>query len=700
MTTDPHTATRLLFVWHLHQPYYGMPDAGDFFLPWVRLHAAKSYYDMGRMLEHHPEIRGTFNFSGSLIRQLCEISDDGRRDRWWRWSTTHPDRLDRRTRQQLVHHFFSVDADRCIKPRSRFYELYQQRHNQGISHCVAEWTDQQFLDLQVLFNLAWCGFSARREFDAVAELEDKGRQFTVDERDRLLEVQLEIVDRILPLYRRLADRDQIEITVSPMYHPIIPLVIDTESAGRATPDRPRPTPSRAPECAARPVDEALELAEDVFGARPRGIWPSEGSVSPEAIALFAEADISWIATDEAVLRHSRGNDWNRSRDLIRPWRLGDDSPRIFFRDHGLSDQIGFVYADHRPDEAVSRFVDDLHTIDDACGDEPGCVAVILDGENPWEYYEDDGRLFLDALYDRLVDDKQLVTTVPSDITDIDSGRLDHLHSGSWIDANFRIWIGHEETNDAWEWIRRADEHLRDRADTTADLEAAQQFLCIAQGSDWFWWYGDDFVSEQQDVFDALFRHLVAGVWEALGTTPPPELEEPIHTTSAGARETEITPARHFIAPTIDGRTEKYFDWVGAGTLPVSTSRSSMAEASHPIRAIRYGFSADEFFLRIEPDDDFTDKSRARITIDRPDAPPLRIDLPPGDGELPEGITAAFETVGELSITRQLLSADSGDTFGVSIAVYDGDLRLHRHPATGRFELTIPDADPGHRHWIV
>ncbi len=702
-------ALDVLFIWHFHQPYYGIPDAEEFVLPWVRLHAVKSYYDMGRLLERWPRISATVNFSGSLLRQIREYVDHDKRDRWWRWSSTAPRALELAERRGIVRNFFSLNIEHHVEPSPRYRELYQRRRQLGVAEMATSLSDQELLDLQVLFNLHWCGFAARDDFPLLDELRQQDGGFSPEEKDALLDLHLELLRRLLPLYRKLARRQQIEICASPMYHPIIPLVIDTDTAARPSPDRPRPTSYRAPRDAAYQLKEALDFAEDAFGERPTGMWPSEGSVSPEAVKIFAEAGVEWIATDEEVLCRSRGEDWQRDRDLWRPWRVGDDpSPRIFFRDRGLSDRIGFSYSELPADEAADDLVGALVAIGDRLAGRRGCVSIILDGENPWEHYPDDGRHFLEALYERLESARELRTRRPSQISNPSPGRLDHLHSGSWIMANFDIWIGHQETNEAWEWLRRADELLEKMTASNSDhggVSRAREHLRIAQGSDWFWWYGDDFTSEQDDQFDALFRALISGVWTCLEQTPPSQLGDPIYRDSNGSPVdgTAIATAKRFISPTIDGQIGEYFDWNGAGQIDVTGAHGSMFESVRPLQTLLYGFSPLHFFLQLQPGVDFTPTCRFQIRIKVEDQiSTLR--LAPGDHhrdleELP-GTVAVFDDVAEASFPLHRLGLSAGDHFELAIGVECDGLQLQRFPRHGGYPLEIPKIDPGLEYWIV
>ncbi len=687
----------VLFLWHLHQPHYGMAGESEYLLPWTRLHAVKAYYDMARHLEECPQIRGTFNFSGSLLQQLIQLSDQGWRDRWWRWCQLRPEEIDLPTRRELVRHFFSISFERGVAPQPRYVELYGRREELGVDGCAQTFEAQDFLDLQVLFNLAWCGHFAESDFPLVARLRQKGQQFTVDERDALLELHLEIVAKILPLYRNLADRDQIEITVSPMYHPIMPLVIDTESAAVATPNRPRPTPYRAPEYAADQLREARDLAQSIFGRRPSGIWPSEGSVSPAAYELFAEAGVDWIATDEEILRRSLGrHHFDRDQCMWRPWTLGEgQGPKIFFRDRWLSDQVGFVYTSNPPKSAARDLLSHLQGIRRSLPDSRGCVAIILDGENPWEHYEDSGYPFLKALYEGLTESVGLETSVFSEAT-AEPGQLPHLHSGSWIMGNYQIWIGHEETNSAWEWVRRAHELIDTKSEAGFDeqrLQKAKENLRIAQGSDWFWWYGGDFSSEQDAEFDALFRSFIIEIWELLGEESPRELSTPLYEHHLTADEEEarvIGPSRQ-ISPTIDGQRGDDEGWDGAGQITLSGAHGSMFEAFRPLQEILFGFSPNALCLRLYPGQDFGPDFHFRLKFSNSEMEKqIHLELRPDTApQQSNHATIAFDQLAELSLPLSALDAAPSQQLELTIEVYRADLLVHRFPLHHSFKLPTP-----------
>ncbi|RAL22807.1 glycoside hydrolase [Lujinxingia litoralis] len=702
----------VLFLWHLHQPYYGAGEAGDFELPWVRLHAVKSYFDMAWLMERHPQMRATFNFSGSLLRQLQEWVEGGRRDRWWRWSLTPPEDLDDETRQALVHHFFSLDHTHGVASLPRYAELLARRTEHGEEACAQTWGEEEFGDLQMLFNLAWCGFAATRDYEAIRRWRAQGRGFSLNDRQELLELHLTIMARVLPLYRRLWEREQIEVSITPMYHPIMPLLIDTDSARRATPERPTPERLQAPDDARWHIDRALELGEHIFGRRATGLWPAEGSVSPEALALFEEANLSWVATDEAILANSL--EFERDRDLWRSWRLTELGPAIFFRDHGLSDRIGFDYARRPAAEAADDLVSSLEGIARAASCPHPVVAIILDGENPWEHYPDDGRPFLEALYTRLVAHPVLRPTTPS--THLQEGgqpgTLETLHSGSWILGNYQIWIGHPETNLAWTLLAQARDFLRRRPAPVDEAEqraasAAHQSLMMAQGSDWFWWYGDDFSSEQDALFDDLFRALLRRVWEVFGERPPDALRRPIHTGKHGDAEAVHRLPQHFISPRIDGRRGGFFDWEGAGRYLPKSGYGSMFETTRYLDQLLYGCDAQHLYLRLDPGPDLTPAHRLELGLSNT-AHLHRIHLhagaSPGNAASAEPpailVNHAYAQCWELATDRAALQAAGESEIELQVKVLEGERLLRTLPVDGPLRLHLPAEDPGNTDWLV
>lgn len=573
---------RATFVWHMHQPTYFEPGQTDALLPWVRLHACKAYTDLADALERHPEVRCAVNFSGVLAWQIQRFID-GARDAWWHLTLRPADRLDAHERRFLLEQFFSIHHDRHVRADPRYAELLAARTADpaGLSMSVGD-----LRDLQVLFNLHWCGATMRRDSAVVRELHLRRSGFSERDKVALLEEQVRWVAQVPDRWRRLAHRGQVELTATPFHHPILPLLIDSACAVEGLPAHPLPRRFSAPEDAVAQVREGVAAVEALFGEPVVGCWPAEGSVSPAAAEVFARCGVRWIASDEEVLHRSTRSAVG-GNPAHRAWAVGTASGDLtmVFRDHALSDRIGFVYANVPPARAARDLVERI------AGAEPGAlVPIILDGENPWEAYEDDGGPFLDALFERLGKGGAVETVLPREIVADADARIERLHAGSWIHANFRIWVGVPAKNLQWELLgdaRRAVFAAADHADPAA-LRRAEAYLRGAEASDWFWWAGDDFASTNDSQFEALFRAHVAAAWEAIGTAVPPRLLGPLSGESGSSSSQVTVAARDWVEPVIDGRVTSYFEWAGAGQLLTRAAGGAMARVDVPV--VRWGFT--------------------------------------------------------------------------------------------------------------
>ena len=709
--------TRLLFLWHFHQPYYSTPDRTSNTLPWVRLHAIKSYYDMGRMLEEHPEIRCVINFSGSLLEQLREYLEVGKRDSWWYLTQKPAASLKEPDKLHLLRHFFSIDWETSVRPVPAYRRLLEKRGEDSRSLDTSAFSTQEYRDLQVLFNLAWFGFSARKERAVVQSLVEKGGKYSEDEKLAMLEQQIEVMQLLIPLYRRLHQRGQVEISVTPMYHPIIPLLIDTDSVKRPSPHRPRPERFQAPEDAKAHIRESRTVVRDVLGVDVDGMWPSEGAISPEVVELFDDRGLSWCASDEEVLQESRGDRWRRQSDLYRPWRLGDGSTSIFFRDRTMSDQIGFVYGNTGADDGVDDFMGRLRSVDGRRSDETPIVSVILDGENPWEHYPNDGEKFLHKLYTRIAKADDVETVTPSDCVRSHDGvgRLDRLHSGSWIHANFDIWIGHEEENQAWELLAETRRTLVDKIDQVDLAESERQkiwrALYMAEGSDWFWWYGDDFTSENDADFDRLFRDQLRYVYRRIDEEIPGELDVSIM--KERLPQVPFESPKRLIKPRIDGLSDYYYEWSGSGLYRNTGAHGSMFENTRYVDEIRIGFDVDNLYVRIAPGPDLMaemagvrfelsirgDGSLHTVKVEDDDGITGGVTSENTKGSLPLELVAYEESL-EFAVPFELIDAQPEETLMLKLSVWDERMERERHPPHDSFEIEVPDESFELVNWMV
>ena len=597
--TGPRPPVDVLFLWHHHQPDYRSPREGRALLPWVRLHATKDYLDMARRLERHPRLRATFNFVPALLDQL-EGAAAGAPERLFDLLARPVESLSADERGEVI--------TRCsIAPRHALerWPQYRQLAQRLARPRRGEIAPADLLALEVWFLLAWVDPLFYTEPEAVAALAAAGTA-AGRHRDELLALSRRLCGEVIPAYRALAERGQIELTASPYDHPILPLLVDVRTARRARPDIALPAePFAAPALAARQIARALERHAQVFGVRPRGMWPPEGGVSPESAELAARAGLAWVASDEGVLWRSIPHEARRREAVYRPWRLATPAGdlALFFRDHELSDRIGFVYQNWDAGEAAADLVARLRRIgaEHGGGEDapPPRVSIILDGENCWERYAGDGGPFLDALYDALEQAPDLRTRTPSEV--LEAGPppdlLPGLHSGSWIDADFHVWIGHPEKNRAWDLIARAHRTLMEAQRAPEHAPAAWDALDAACGSDWMWWFGDDHETPEKPVFDRLFREHLHEAYERAGLKPPVWLRVPVMPAGRGV------PGRAaplgFVQPTIDGRPTQFYEWHAAGRHPLQPGGGAMHRRGSTARDLYYGFDAERLYLRLD-----------------------------------------------------------------------------------------------------
>jgi alpha-amylase/alpha-mannosidase (GH57 family) len=725
----------LAFLWHQHQPYYPDDLAGQSAMPWVRLHGVKDYYGMALHLLEFPEMHCTINLVPSLLLQLQAYTERGATDDFLLASRRPADSLSEEDCIFLLDSFFFANAETMIRPNPRYAELY---HRRGLGRNTARealrrFQERDFRDLQVWFNLAWIHPLAFERDSELQALRDKGRYFTEVEKNWLLDKQLEILKQVIPLHRKLAESGQVELTTTPYYHPILPLLLDKKLAREAVPDikLPRFTSSYAEDATVQ-VRRAVEQHAQIFGHRPQGMWPAEGSVCQEMLPFLAQLGIRWIATDEEILsqstqgfvgRDSRGYVRNPER-MYRPYKVGDAGSElsIVFRDHALSDMVGFHYQRGDSTAAAEDFVMRLRAIGEAVtSNEPALVPIILDGENCWEHYPGGGVAFLRALYQRCCQAQEIQPVSLGAYLQEHPPRdaLPKLFPGSWINHNFAIWIGHAEDNTAWDALHRAREHLRQRAQqeqSAADgLRRAWEEIYIAEGSDWFWWYGEDHSSAQDLLFDYLFRKHLQNVYFILGDTPPAELSRPI--SRRGQRAVHSLP-RAFLDVKIDGR-QTFFEWISAGRYTCQNERGTMAMASRgPIKEVYFGFNLKCLLIRVDFDGPaktaLADFNRLRVGFVEPPGRELLIDLQQVEGRIqyqgklihrgpetkPAEIALAIDQIVEMAIPFEVLGVAVNQPIQFYVDVLEGEQSRDRAPREGTINLICPSPDFEQIMWNV
>ncbi|HEY9868247.1 MAG TPA: glycoside hydrolase family 57 protein [Candidatus Obscuribacterales bacterium] len=539
------------FVWHMHQPLYKDRLSGQYLMPWVRLHAIKDYLDMPLILQDFPRIQQTFNLVPSLMEQLEDYGWHGAVDEQLLLTVKPHEEYTAADKIYLLGSSFHANVERQIKPHQPYFELYTKRQRlldrgHTFQSMLTEFSNQEYADMATWLNLVWFDPLWFAKNDELRSFAEQRRAFPVERRRRLIEIERELIRQTIPVYRQLQELGQVEVITSPYYHPILPLIIDSNVARLPSPHTKLPRRLYLHrEDARRQVETGLNFYQEMFHQPARGMWPSELAVSPPALELIAQCGVRWVVLDEALLqrtldvtiyRDDHGN-LNSAELICQPYRLhvGDQDINLFFREVVLSNEISFSYGRRAAQEAASALYLRLKHIQQRLfnWDREGVVVVALDGENCWETYEQDGGPFLRELYRRLSEDNTLKVCTVSDYLERNppTAELYNIHSGSWIGADYHIWIGDPVKNRAWELLSATRQFLVTALrghSYSKDVQAqAWEEIYTAEGSDWFWWFGEPNNSADDPVFDRQFRLRLQNVYKLLGHDYPPELDVPV-----------------------------------------------------------------------------------------------------------------------------------------------------------------------------
>ena len=545
-TMSAKQALNVVLYWHMHQPEYRNLRTGQYHLPWTYLHVIKDYVDMAAHLETVPAARAVVNFTPTLLEQIDDYAKQI--SSYLQHGTAiHDPLLDAliqpvlpqsgEQRLDLIRQCLRANEERLINRYPEYHRLadmarWLEQHPDSIIYI----SEQYLADILVWFHLAWLGETVRRSDLRVAQLQKKGAGFNLHDRNELMRIIGDNVSQVIERYKVLAERGQIELSVTPYAHPIMPLMLDINSTHEAMPEAPLPMQTNYPGGKQRVdwhIEQGIKVFEEFFGFRPSGCWPSEGSVSEETVRMLDQHGFKWLASGETVLHNSLHAVPNKDkRNLHNAYQYADTSARCFFRDDGLSDLIGFTYATWHADDAVANFINHLENIAASCENEKDAiVSVILDGENAWEYYPENGYYFLNALYTQLSKHPGINLTTYSDYLQQhpEPRSLQRLVAGSWVYGTFSTWIGEQDKNRAWDMLSEAkqacDTQLASRDFTPQELDRILKQLAICEGSDWFWWFGDYNPSESVSDFDYLYRLQLSNLYMRLCLEPPNYLTE-------------------------------------------------------------------------------------------------------------------------------------------------------------------------------
>jgi alpha-amylase/alpha-mannosidase (GH57 family) len=698
------TPVKVAILWHMHQPNYREPGLNRLSMPWVRLHALKDYLDMPLLASSFDKVKVTFNLVPSLLDQI-DMYLNGAVDRHLELSRMPAENLDPGVKMEILDTFFAANPAHMIQPHLRYWELYNKarRGGEGQKNVLASlFSSAEIRDLQVWSNLAWVDPMFHDE-DPICSLIAKEKQYSEAEKQELLDWQLKLMARIVPTYKRLQDEGRIEVSLTPYYHPILPLLCDTNSAREALPDIKLPQKRFVhPEDAQTQVRMSVERYQELFGRPMKGMWPSEGSVSEEVLEIMVKNGIEWGATDEEILHHSLlKSGLRREGNPIHTVYQHMSGLRLFFRDHGLSDRIGFVYSGWKAPRAVADFISHIKDIRLSLINEIDQVVipVVLDGENAWEYFDNDAHDFLYALYQALNDDPLIETVTMSQAAEqIQPRSLPSLFAGSWINHNFRIWIGHDEDNVAWDLVTRTRDTLVEFQETHPDFDpariaAAWQQIYISEGSDWCWWYGDEHHSDHDDLFDKTFRRHLAAVYDNLRLDIPQELLRPVKvgTVTGYVRQPENT-----ITPDIDGRVSHFYEWTGAGFFDNLKAGGAMHQVTRYLAGLYFGYDDEAVFIRLDFHNkmgvDLLQNPHFACELFAPDRHELNLSRTGGKENAPELVQFAIDELVELRVPRTFLWKEHGfGRLGIRLTLTEQEQRLESCPETEPLWISVPEA---------
>jgi alpha-amylase/alpha-mannosidase (GH57 family) len=745
----------LNIVWHQHQPLYYKDDDGVYTRPWVRVHATKDYYDMAATVAKYPDVHVTFNLTPVLLKQLNDFVENGAKDRYWVLSEKPAAELTTEEKQFILQRFFDANYDHMIRVHPGYKALLDKRvggSDAEIAKAMETFTEQDFRDLQVWFNLVWMDPDELAK-EPLKALVEKDHGFAEEDKAIVFEQVKKIMAEVVPIHKQLQDAGQIEVITTPYAHPILPLLYNTDLALVGNPNAEMPKQFSYVQDVIAQLKNSVDIYKETYGRDPRGMWPAEGAVAQEIVPLVSNAGYTWMASGEQVLANSLGiGAFTRdSRDtlleadkLYRPYIVEGpkDGPIkggpmvMVFRDLLISDKLGFTYSGTPGKEATADFMQRLENIREELKKEgatgPHLVSVILDGENAWENYDNDGKEFLNALYEDLSQSTTVRTVTTSEYMTMfpDQQKLDTLFPGAWFSANYDTWIGEPEETQAWNYLGKVRKFLADydtlkkkQAPSEEALAQALDYMYLAEGSDWFWWYGADQDSGNDQYFDEGFRALLAKVYESLGEPVPAFVKVPI----IPEKVAETTqPFSGLFTPTIDGKAGTD-EWAKAAVYPFAGG--AQARSEDVAAGVSFGVDAKNLYVKVDAKSDWNSITDAKVGVyvfsprlkqtnstsrlsTGKDTPYLlgfgattlaEVNLADGKGLLYTAATnewtegdalttvKASGTVLEMAIPLTALGeVQAGDELRLAVVISSGERDLQSLPTGGPGQLVLPD----------
>lgn len=594
----------IAFYWHMHQPVYQLTPTGDYLMPWVRLHAVKDYLDMVLILEKFPKIKLNFNLVPVLLDSLIDYGENDLHDIHSRLTVTDVEDLTADDKEFIINNFFDANFHSMILPSDEYNRLYQ-KYQLNPENDINMFSIQEYSDLMALFNLAWFDPIYKNMYPELKKLIKKGKGYTTEDRIKIIDIQRDIIRKIIPTYKKFSDEGKIEITTSPYYHPILPILLDIKGIKKSS-ETDLPLNLKMELDAKMQTEMALDRMEDIFGKRPRGIWPSEHCVNGKELNLFKELGVDWTISDEGILSNSINFEFVRDfrgyledpYHLLKSYKYKDDGVNIIFRDSVIPNLIGFEYPNHPAEGAANDLYDRIKVIQSkllSSPDENHLITIAMDGENCWENYTSDGSTFLSTIYSLIENDPSLETVLISDYLDKDTQKpLNKISSGSWVNRNFKLWIDEPLKNLAWTYLKQVRDDFSNyvkQNPLNPNIEAARRELFICEGSDWFWWYGEPNDSGRDNIFDYIFREHLKNIYLFLGLEVPQYLDTPL--LSAITKPSRY-PKGEF-TPVMDGKEKDDENWMNAGCIKIPDGPVLKEDKFYD--KICFGYDKDNLYLR-------------------------------------------------------------------------------------------------------
>ena len=565
----------IAFYWHMHQPVYQLTPQGDYLMPWVRLHAVKDYLDMVLLVDKFKDLKLNFNLVPVLLDAFIDYGENNLHDIHSRLTIKDVKDLTDNDKEFIINNFFDSNYYSMILPNPEYQRLYQ-KYQMSLGNDINIFTDQEYSDLMALFNLVWFDSIHQNSYPELKKLIKKGKNYTLEDRIKIIDLQREIIKKIIPTYKKFLEKGKIEITTSPYYHPILPILLDITSI-KTSPESELPSNLKMALDAKMQTEMAINRIEEIFGVRPKGLWPSEHCINSSVLEMIKELGIEWTISDEGILSDSIKFEFNRDfkgyvEDPYHLLKTYDfKGTGVIFRDSLIPNLIGFEYPNHSPEAAANDLYDRIKVAQSkllSSPDENHLLTIAMDGENCWESYLADGAIFLSTLYSLIENDPTLETVLLSDYIEKDNKKpLAKIGSGSWVNRNFKLWIDEPIKNLAWTYLKQVRDDFssyvkQNPLDT--NIEAARKELFICEGSDWFWWYGEPNDSGRDNIFDYIFREHLKNIYKCLGLEVPPYLDIPL--LSAIAKPSRY-PKGEF-TPTLNGTVQDDESWLNAGCIKI------------------------------------------------------------------------------------------------------------------------------------